>query len=154
MGYGRKGQTPVISGTGQRFRCNMISTVTNTGTLAFMVFKQRFTADVMIEFLRRLVRHAKRNVYLIVDRHPVHHSRKVTRWLDRHAGEIERFYLPGYSPELNPDELLNQDVKSNAQGRCRPNSQTEMYGNVRSCLRSTQKQPHVVKAYFREQHVR
>ena len=152
--YGRKGQTPVIPGTGQRFRCNMISTVTNTGTLAFMVFKQRFTADVMIEFLRRLVRHAKRKVYLIVDRHPVHRSRKVTRWLDHHAGEIERFYLPGYSPELNPDELLNQDVKSNAQGRRRPNNQAEMIGNVRSYLRSTQKQPHIVKAYFHEQHVR
>ena len=152
--YGRKGQTPVIPGTGQRFRCNMISTVTNTGTLAFMVFKQRFTADVMIEFLRRLVRHARRKVYLIVDRHPVHRSRKVTRWLDHHAGEIERFYLPGYSPELNPDELLNQDVKSNAQGRRRPNNQTEMIGNVRSYLRSTQKQPHIVKAYFHEQYVR
>ena len=152
--YGRKGQTPVVPGTGQRFRCNMISTVTNTGTLAFMVFKQRFTADVMIEFLRRLVRHAKRKVYLIVDRHPVHRSRKVTRWLDRHAGTIERFYLPGYSPELNPDELLNQDVKSNAIGRRRPNTQTEMIDNLRSYLRSTQKQPNVVKAYFQEQHVR
>jgi transposase len=152
--YGRKGQTPVIPGTGQRFRCNMISTVTNTGKLAFMVFKQRFTADVMIAFLKRLVRHAKRKVYLIVDRHPVHRSRKVTRWLDHHADEIERFYLPGYSPELNPDELLNQDVKSNAHGRRRPNNQTEMISNVRSYLRSTQKQPDVVKAYFHEQHVR
>lgn len=152
--YGRKGQTPVVPGTGQRFRCNMISTVTNLGKLAFMVFKQRFTADVMIAFLKRLIRHATRKVFLIVDRHPVHRSKKVSQWIARHEDRLARFFLPGYSPELNPDELLNQDVKSNAIGRQRPNTQTEMIDNLRSYLRSTQKQPAAVKAYFQEQHVR
>jgi transposase len=152
--YGPKGNTPIIPGTGKRFRCNMISTITNRGQLAFMVFKQRFTADVMIEFLRRLLRHAKRKVYLIHDGHPVHRSRKVTRWIESRPDQIERFFLPGYSPELNPDELLNQDVKTNAHGRQRPPDESTMMRNVRSYLRSTQKQPHVVKRYFDEQHVR
>lgn len=152
--YSPQGQTPVIPGTGQRFRCNMISTITNRGQLAFMVFKRRFTADVMIEFLRRLLRHANRKVFLILDRHPVHRSQKVTRWIARHADRLERFYLPGYSPELNPDELLNQDVKTNAHGRRRPKDQPEMINNVRSYLRSTQKQPGVVMRYFHEDHVR
>lgn len=151
--YGRKGETPVIPGTGQRFRCNMLSTVTNLGKLAFMVFTKRFTADVMIAFLRRLVRHADRKVFLIVDRHPVHRSKKVTRWLEQHAASIRMFFLPAYSPELNPDELLNQDVKSNAVGRQRPNTQSEMIDNLRSYLRSTQKQPHVVKNYFQHDSV-
>jgi transposase len=151
--YGRKGHTPVIPGTGQRFRCNMISTITNRGRLAFMVFKKRFTADVMIEFVRRLIRHRPRKVFLIVDGHPVHRSRKVKRWLDKHCKHIRLFLLPGYSPELNPDELLNQDVKSNALGRQRPKHQHEMIDQVRSYLRSTQQQPEIVKRYFQEEHV-
>ena len=152
--YGLKGQTPVIPGTGKRFRCNMISTITNRGRLAFMVFTQRFTRDVMIEFLRRLVQHAKRKVFLIHDCHPVHRAHKVTHWLDKHADQIERFFLPEYSPELNPDELLNQDVKTNGHGRRRPKDQPQMMQNVRSFLSSKQKQPQAVKTYFQEKHVR
>ncbi len=151
--YGKKGHTPVIPGTGQRFRCNMISTVTNRGKLAFMVFKQRFTGDVMKEFLQRLLRHARRKVFLIADSHPVHKSKKVQRWVERRCDDLELFFLPGYSPELNPDELLNQDVKSNALGRRRPGNQTEMTNDVRSYLHSTQKRPDIVKSYFEEEHV-
>ncbi len=152
--YGRKGKTPVIPGTGQRFGCNMISALTNQGQLAFMVFRERFTSPVFLEFLRRLVRHAGRKVFLIVDGHPVHRSRKVRQWLREQEDRIEMFRLPGYSPDLNPDELLNQDVKSNAVGRRRPSTQDEMISDVRSYLRSTQKQPHIVRSYFNHEDVR
>lgn len=152
--YGRKGQTPVIPGTGQRFRCNMISAISNQGRLAFMVFKQRFTAKVLLDFLRRLVRHAGHKVFLIIDGHPVHKSKKVKQWLKQHTAEIELFLLPGYCPELNPDEYLNQDVKSNALGRRRPNNQAEMIDNLRSRLRSTQRKPCKVKNYFQHPHVK
>lgn len=151
--YGVRGQTPVIRGTGRRFGCNMISTVTNRGLLAFMVFKQRFTSAVMIQFLKRLVKHSRRNVYLIVDRHPVHRSGKVQQWLESHRKAMRMILLPGYSPELNPDELLNQDVKTNAVGRQRPEDQREMMCQVRSYLRSTQRQPEIVRSYFQEKHV-
>ena len=151
--YGRRGTTPVISGTGQRFRCNMISTITNRGRLSFMVFKKRFTSVVMIDFLRRLVRHSDRKVLLIVDGHPVHRSAKVRQWIDRHHRRIQLFLLPGYSPELNPDEYLNQDVKTNALGRERPKDRAEMIGNIRSYLRSTQHQPAVVKRFFEAEEV-
>ena len=151
--YGRRGRTPVVAGTGQRFRCNMISTITNLGRLSFMVFKKRFTGDVMIEFMRRLTRQSSHKVFLIVDGHPVHRSRKVKQWVESHGHDIQLFRLPGYSPELNPDELLNQDVKSNALGRRRPRDQGEMIGDVRSYLRSTQRQPNTVKNYFREENV-
>lgn len=147
--YGRKGKTPVVPGTGRRFGCNMISTVTNRGRLSFMVYTRRFNADVMIEFLRRLVRQSTRKTFLIVDGHPVHRSKKVKAWTARHADRIELFRLPAYSPDLNPDELLNQDVKTNALGRRRPRDQTEMVDDVRGYLRSTQKLPHLVARYFR-----
>ncbi len=112
-----RGKTPVIPGTGQRFGCNVISAITNRGELGFMVFKERFTAPVFLRFLRKLIKHASRRVYLIADRHPVHRSRQVRQWLEEHSREIRLILLPGYSPELNPDEMLNNDLKSNAVGR-------------------------------------
>jgi transposase len=152
--YSPRGRTPVIPGTGRRFSCNMISTVTNRGTLAFMVFTERFTAPVMITFLKRLTRHAGRKVFLIVDGHPVHKSAKVRRWIGANAGRLEAFLLPSYSPDLNPDEFLNNDVKSNALGRRRPADRREMITGVRAYLRSTQRQPEIVKRYFHADSVR
>src|SRR5437879_4440977 len=130
--YGRRGQTPVIPGTGQRFRCNVISSLTNRGDLAFMVFREGFTAPVFIRFLKRLLHHrGERKLFLIVDQHPVHKAKGVQRWIAAHGQRLTLFYLPGYSPQLNPDELLNQDVKSNALGRRRPASQGEMIADAR-----------------------
>ena len=146
--YGKRGQTPVVPGTGQRFGCNIVSTITNRGRLAFMVFEGRFNAALCIDFLRRLVRTAPRKVFLIVDRHPVHRSRELHRWLKTHQHQIRLFFLPTYSPELNPDELLNQDVKTNALGRQRPGTLAEMIYRVRSFLWSTQKNPAKVQRYF------
>jgi hypothetical protein len=103
---------PVVMGTGQRFRCNRISSITNRGQLAFLFFRQRFTARVFLNFLGRLLRltrKTRRKVFLIVKGHPVHKSRLVNRWLAEHAAQIRIFCLPSNSPELNPDELLKQD---------------------------------------------
>ncbi len=124
--YGRKGQTPVVPITGDRFGCNMISALNNRGTLYFMVFKDRFKTDVFLDFLRRLIRQAKRKVYLIVDGHPVRRAKKVKLWLEKHKDRIRMFFLPPYSPELNPDEYLNNDVKSNAVGRKRAGTLRQM----------------------------
>lgn len=152
--WGRRGQTPVIPGTGRRFGCNMISTITNRGRLCFMVFKERFNARVFIRFLKRLLRQVGRKVVLIVDEHPAHKARETTRWLKGQGEQIQLYFLPPYSPELNPDELLNQDVKTNAVGRRRAIDQADLMANVRGYLRSTQKMPHVVRSYFQEEHVR
>jgi transposase len=152
--YGRRGKTPVISRTGQRFGCNMISAITNQGQLTFMVFKKRFRVDVFLEFLRRLIRHSHGRVFLIVDKHPVHRSTGVKKWLTKNAAKIRLFFLPGYCPELNPDELLNQDVKSNAVGRRCAGDQQELTTNVRSYLYSRQRRPHIVKKYFHAETVR
>jgi transposase len=152
--WGRRGHTPVVPGTGQRFRCNLISAITNRGQLAFMVFEGQFTAAVFLRFLRRLLRHAKRKVFLIVDEHPVHTSAAVTRWVQRHRRHLRLFFLPGYSPDLNPDEFLNQDVKTNAVGRQRPRNKTELMDNVRRYLWSIQRRPQKVRRYFHHPSVR
>jgi len=152
--YGLRGHTPVVPGTGQRFGCNMVSAITNRGHLSFMVFKRRFKASVFIQFLRRLLRQAGRKVFLIIDRHPVHRSRAVQRWLAANATRIRVFYLPSYSPELNPDEMLNNDVKANAVGRRRAHNRNELMRNVRGYLRKRQRDPKLVKRYFHAESVR
>lgn len=152
--FGRRGHTPVIPGTGKRFRCNMISALTNRGQLAFMIFPSRFTQVVFVAFLRRLIRHARHKLFLIIDAHPVHAGAHTQRWAKRHRKQIRLFVLPGYSPELNPDELLNQDVKTNAVGRKRPRTPLELVGNVRRFLWSTQRRPAKVRNSFRHPNVR
>jgi hypothetical protein len=150
----RRGRTPVIPGTGRRCGCTLISAITNREQLAFMVVTQRFTAPVFLTFLRRLLRHARRTVFLIVDEHPVHRSAQVTHWVDRHSEQIRLFSLPGYSPDLNPDELLTHDVTTHAGGRRRPRHQGEMVDAVRRYLWSTQRTPHKVQRSFSHPRVR
>lgn len=87
-----------------------------------------------MEFLRRLVRQVPRYIFLIIDQRPVHVAAKVKKWFKKNKERIQVFYLPSYSPDLNPDEKLNQDVKSNAVGWCRPHDQNQMMRNVRSYL--------------------
>src|SRR3989339_183781 len=108
--YGKIGQTPVVKVSGQRFSCQMISTISNRGNLRFMIFDGKFNADVCITFLKRLIKDSMRKVFLILDGHPVHKSKKVKSWIAANSNKISPFILPAYSPELNPDELLNQDV--------------------------------------------
>ncbi|HWD47121.1 MAG TPA: IS630 family transposase [Actinomycetota bacterium] len=143
------GQTPVIKRTGKRFRVNMISAVANAGMLRFRLFTGSFTGAVFIDFLGRLLRDcAGRKVHLIVDGHPVHRAKLVSAWVGRHADRIELHVLPGYSPELNPVELLNHDVKANAAGRRRPRSAGELRAELHGYLRRRQRQPEVRIRFF------
>jgi transposase len=90
---------------------------------------------------------------VIADGHPVHKGRRVKQWLEEHKSECELVILPGYAPELNPDELLNQDLKSNVFSAGRPRTRDELVTQTRSYLRSTQNRPDIVRAYFEEAHV-
>lgn len=143
-----KGRTPVVNATGKRFSANTISAITNRGKLAFRIFTGSFTADIAIDFARRLIRHAgSRKVFLILDGHPVHRSHKFRDWIAAHSEQIELIILPGYSPDLNPDELLNNDIKQ-VVGRNRPNSRDELVASLRSHLHKRQKQPGIVRRFF------
>jgi transposase len=152
--YAPLGHTPVIRATGQRVGCNMISAITNKGALAFMVFQGQFKAPVFVEFMKRLLKQLDGRIYLIVDGHPVHKSGEARRFVDQHKPRLRLIRMPGYCPELNPDELLNQDVKTNGLGKSRPTNRTELMATVRSHLYRRQKQPQVIRNLFREKHVR
>ena len=152
--FALKGQTPEIRTTGQRFGCNMISALSNRGALAFQVFEGRFVTATFIDFLQRLVKHGKgRKIALIVDGHPVHKAALVKLWIAEQKGAITLYFLPGYAPELNPDELLNHDLKLGLAKR-RPRNRAELKSAVRSHLHKRQKQPQVVRNFFKAKHVR
>jgi transposase len=114
----------------------------------------KFRNPAFIEFMRRMLRQVKGRICLIVDGHPVHRSAVARTFVAEHATRLCLIRLPGYCPELNPDELLNQDVKTNALGKSRPTNKAEMMAGVRSHLHRRQKQPHVIRNLFQEKHVR
>jgi transposase len=104
--WDKRGQTPVVTTTGARFGLNLISAISPRGQMRFMVTKSRVGASVFIEFLKRLIHNVDKPIYLIVDGHPAHKAKKVKAFAESVKERLQLFYLPGYSPELNPDELV------------------------------------------------
>jgi len=148
-GYAPKGKTPVRLAKGTPERINMISTVTNLGKLRFMFYRGGFNAAVMIDFMKRLIRDANRKVYLILDNLRVHHSAKVKEWVEKRKDQIELFYLPSYSPDLNPDEYLNNDLKSGVSKRPDTRRKGQLELTARSHMRSIQRQPGKIRNFFK-----
>ena len=146
------GQPAVVQVPGRRFGCNVISALTNKGEMSFMVFEGRFQAETFIAFCERLIKQSRRKVFLIVDGHPVHRAALVTQWLEAHSERIERFFLPGYAPDLNPDELLNNDIKR-VISQARPRDRAALKAATRKWLHRRQKQPQVLVKFFNERHV-
>jgi transposase len=148
-GFAPKGQTPVVRLTAKRASINMISSITNQGKVRFMLYKETMTAPVFIKFLSRLVKDAKSKIFLILDNHRVHHSKDVKAWLEKHEEQIELFYLPSYSPELNPDEYLNGNLKQKVRSGIPARSQKDLVKKTRSFMKTLQRRPHHVRGYFK-----
>jgi len=143
-----KGKTPIVSSTGARFGLNMISAVSAQGEFRFMVVKGRVASAQFIEFIKRLIQGTKRMIFLIVDGHPSHKSRKVANYIKTIKKRFRLFFLPPYSPELNPDERVWNDLKNNGVGRQAISSPEQLHGAVISHLRFIQKSPDRVRGYF------
>lgn len=152
-GYSPKGVTPVRYGTGSRFSTSMISSITNEGQMRWMVYHGAMNIDLFISFLRRLIKDSKRKVFLIVDNLRTHHSKKVTAWVKKHATEIQLFFLPPYSPEYNPDEYVNNDVKTNLSKKSAPKNLNQLQNNVRSYMRTLQHNKSKVERFFNHEKV-
>ncbi len=108
----------------------MISAVSPRGLMRFMVTKGSVTAAVFMEFLQRLLINAPGPVFVIVDGHPTHKAKSVKKFVEAQRGNLKLFYLPAYSPELNPDELVWNDLKNNCVGRKILTSREELQGHV------------------------
>lgn len=152
--YAPQGQTPVIRVNNKRHGLSVISTVTNKGQMRWKAFNGALNSDILIDFLRRLVKDAGRKIYLILDNLRVHHSKPVKAWLAEHKHEIEVFYLPSYSPELNPNELANADLKQAVTTLAPARTKLQLVKATAKHLRSVQRQPERIKRYFHHAPVR
>jgi transposase len=150
--YGRsfapQGETPVIPRPATRFSLSMIASLTNRGKLRFMIYDGALNAVIFLMFLRRLIRDAPCKVFLIVDNLKPHRARVVTRWVEKHRDRLELFYLPAYAPEHNPEEFLNNDLKQTLARRRTPKDKAALKSGLTSYMRSLQRQPAKVSAFF------
>ncbi|MEA1874718.1 MAG: IS630 family transposase [Bacteroidota bacterium] len=152
--YAPKGETPVKETMAKRISMNMVSTVTNQGKVRFMTYEGTMNAQRFIVFLKRLIKGSIKKVFLILDNLKVHHSQIVETWVEKNKDKIELFYLPSYSPELNPDEYLNNDLKSGIGLKAIPKNQKQMKSNVKSHMMLLQKNPQRVANYFCHKSIR
>jgi len=148
-GYAPRGKTPVIRLSAKRERINLISSITNQGKVRFMVYRDAMNAKTMLKFLKRLIKDATSKIFLIVDNLRVHHSKPVKEWLEEQKHEIELFFLPSYSPELNPDEYLNCDLKAGVHSGTPARSKAQLAKKAISHLRMLQKRSSRVQKYFK-----
>lgn len=147
-GYAPKGRTPVVHSPGKRFSTSMISAISNGGLLRFMVYEGALRTGTFVNFLRRLIKDSGRKIFLIVDNLRVHHATKVEKWLEAHREDVELFFLPPYSPEHNPDEYLNHDVKTQVRQQPAPRSGGELQNGLRFYMRRLQRQTTKITRFF------
>ena len=151
--YAPKGETPEIRVHPRCHRVNLISSITNQGKVRFMVYNERMNAQTLIKFLKRLIKDSKRKILLILDNLKVHHSFLVKDWLSENKDQIEVFFLPSYSPELNPDEYLNCDLKTGVHSGPPAKNKEELKRKAISHLRKLQKMPKRVEKYFKHRKI-
>lgn len=147
--FAPRGQTPAIELSAKHDRINLISSLTNQGKVRFMIYREKMTSQVLIRFLERLIKDAGRKVFLIMDNLRVHHSHLVQNWLNDHSKQILVHYLPSYSPELNPDEYLNCDLKAGVHSRPPSRNRDTLAKKTLSHLRMLQKRPQRIQKYFK-----
>ena len=148
------GQTPVVKNTGARFSVNMISAVSAKGALRFAVYEGSTNAKAFINFCRRLLHDAPGPVYLIVDGHPAHRATATKQFAATTAGRLKLIFLPGYSPELNPDEWVWKNVKHDRLGKTGVTSKDDLKSKAVGALRRLQKRPRLVRAFFADPRLR
>lgn len=152
--YAPKGKTPTRTKMGKRLSLNMISTITNQGKVRFMTYKGTMNSAMLIKFLNRLTKGKKEKIYLILDNLKVHHSKPVKLWLEKNISKISLFFLPSYSPERNPDEYLNCDLKYGLSQKVMPKNDEQLKKNVQSHMKLLQRKPDRVMKYFRHESIK
>lgn len=148
-GYAPKGKTPVIRLSAKRASLNMISTVTHQGKVRFMLYEGSINAERFIQFIKQLIKGAKKKIFLVLDNLRVHHAKIVKKWLQDYNHRIALFFLPAYSPELNPDEYLNDDLKSGVHSKSPARDKESLTNKVRYHMKMLQKSPNRVQKYFK-----
>lgn len=153
-GYAPKGVTPVVLLPARRKSLSILSAITNQGKVRFMIYKGALKPETLITFMGRLTRDAQQKIFLILDNLNVHKAAKVRNWVALRQEAIEIFFLPPYSPELNPDEYLNGDFKRAVYSDIPARDQEALHRQALGHLRRIQKLPARVAAYFQHPSIR
>jgi transposase len=148
------GKTPVVAATGDRFGVNLISAVSAKGALRFAAYEGNLNAVVFLDFCRRLLADATGPVFLVLDGHPVHRSNAVKQFAAASGGRLRLCFLPGYSPELNPDEWVWKHVKHDRIGRAGVAGPEDLKAKALAALHRLQKLPEVVRSFFGDPNLR
>ena len=149
------GKTPVAMAVGgTRQKLSMIATVTNQGKTRWIIVDEAFDAEKLIEFLAALIKDAGKKVFLILDNLRVHHSKLVKAWVAERKDQIEMFYLPSYSPQLNPEERLNADLKQEMGKRVPVRTKAKLREAANDNMAMLEQNPERVMSYFQDRHVR
>lgn len=151
--YAPKGKTPVKKNMSKRFSINMISTITNQGRVQFMIYTGTMNADRLVEFLGQLIKNKEQKIFLILDNLRVHHSKVVKQWVEDHKKEIELFFLPAYSPEKNPDEYLNCDLKYGLSEKPAPKTKDQLKENIENHMNMLKNNSQRVIKYFKHKDI-
>lgn len=146
--WGKRGESPQVEVTGKRGRCNVLSVVTATGMLRYKVTEKRIDSQVYIEFLTQLLRDRDSPFILIADRASFHHSKAVCSFVRRHRHQLRVYFLPSYSPELNPDEHVWEEIKDKQLGRQPVRSKLDLKEKLHSVLKYLQAHSARVKSFF------
>jgi transposase len=147
--YSPAGVTPVTNVQAKRLSTSMISSITNQGKVRFMIYKGGLNVEIFKRFIERLIRDTQKKIFLVVDNLRVHHAKLLTEWLEMNKERIELIFLPSYSPERNPDEYLNNDLKTGLAMRLHPRTSKDLLGNIVSHMRMLQKSPDHVIRFFK-----
>ena len=148
-GFAPKGEKPIVNVVVKKSHVSMISAITNQGKVRFMMYRDAMNSELLIKFMSRLIKDAGRKVFLILDNLRVHHGKNVKQWWGEHKDQIEVFYLPSYSPELNPDEYLNSNLKTKVHSGIPIRNWKDLEMKTRSFMRTLMKRPAHVRSYFK-----
>lgn len=151
--YAPKGKTPTKMSMSKRFSVNMISSLTNQGKVQFMIYSENMNSDRLILFLTQLTKDSPKKIFLILDNLRVHHSNIVKDWVKENQEKIELFFLPAYSPEKNPDEYLNCDLKQGLSNKPAPKNQEKLKENLENHMQMLMQNPDRVQKYFNHKEI-
>lgn len=146
--WGAKGQTPVVHTSGQRQSVNAISAVNLLGAFWYNVYSGRLNAQQFILFLKDFLRRRRRPAFLVVDRHPAHVAKVVAEFVQSLQGRLELHFLPGYAPELNPDEFVWNYLRQQGVSKKPLWRGESLRARVESDLAAIQADPPLVRSFF------
>ena len=147
--WGAKGKTPIVATSGQRQQVNAISAVNATGAFWYDVYSGKFNAQLFISKLKAFLRNRRRPVFLVLDGHPAHRAKIVAAYVQSLEGRLELHFLPGYAPDLNPDEFVWNHLRQNGVTKKPLRQNEQLKDRVEKDLAQIKSSPCLVRSFFR-----